>query len=59
VTLESSNRAKDGRIFPVEISINHLEFKGQEYNCVFVRDISERYKAKEALHKANKSFAAL
>jgi hypothetical protein len=59
VTLESSNRAKDGRIFPVEISINHLEFKGQEYNCVFVRDISERYKAKEALQQSEQKFRSI
>ncbi|MBD2014712.1 PAS domain S-box protein [Microcoleus sp. FACHB-53] len=59
VTLESSNRAKDGRIFPVEISINHLEFKGQEYNCAFVRDISERYKAKEALQESEQKFRSI
>ncbi|AFZ17574.1 PAS domain S-box protein [Allocoleopsis franciscana] len=59
VTLESTNRAKDGRIFPVEISINHLEFKGQEYNCIFVRDISERYKAKEALQQSEQKFRSM
>lgn len=59
VTLESTNRAQDGRIFPVEISINHLEFKGQEYNCVFVRDISERYKAKEALQQSEQKFRSI
>jgi PAS domain S-box-containing protein len=59
VTLESTNRAQDGRIFPVEISINHLEFKGQEYNCVFVRDISERYKAKEALQESEQKFRSI
>jgi two-component system, NtrC family, sensor kinase len=59
VTLESTNRAKNGRIFPVEISINHLEFKGQEYNCVFVRDISERYKTKEALQQSEQKFRSI
>ncbi|HEY9670406.1 MAG TPA: PAS domain S-box protein [Waterburya sp.] len=45
LTRESTSRAKDGRIFPIELSINYLEFNGQEYNCVFVRDISKRKKA--------------
>jgi PAS domain S-box-containing protein len=46
-TSESTNRAKDGRIFPIELSINYLEFNGQEYNCVFVRDISPRKRAQQ------------
>jgi two-component system, NtrC family, sensor kinase len=46
-TLESTNRAKDGRIFPIELSVNYLEFNTQEYNCVFVRDISPRKRAEQ------------
>ncbi len=37
--IESHHRTKDGRIFPVEISLNYLEFGGKEYNCTFARDI--------------------
>jgi len=42
---ESHHRTKDGRIFPVEISANFIEFDGRQYNCVFARDISERRQA--------------
>ena len=28
--------------FPVEISITHFEFKGEEYHYAFVRDVTER-----------------
>jgi PAS domain S-box-containing protein len=40
-TIESNHRTKDGRVFPVEITVNHIEFEGQEYNCAYAKDISE------------------
>jgi PAS domain S-box-containing protein len=45
---ETRHRAKDGRIYPVEIQVNFLEFEGKEYNCCFVTDISERKRDEEA-----------
>ncbi|TKJ36968.1 MAG: hypothetical protein CEE38_08660 [Planctomycetes bacterium B3_Pla] len=41
-TIESVHRAKDGRTFPVEITINYLNYGGKEYNCAFARDITDR-----------------
>lgn len=40
--LEGNHRAKDGRVFPVEIRANYLESAGRAFNCSLVRDISER-----------------
>ncbi|MBD9357945.1 diguanylate cyclase [Methylomonas albis] len=40
--LETLHRCKDGREIPVEVAANYLVFEGLEYNCAFVRDISER-----------------
>jgi PAS domain S-box-containing protein len=54
LTLESHHRTKDGRVFPVEISTNYLEFNGQEYNCAFARDITERKRLEEQLLQAQK-----
>jgi len=48
-TFESCHRAKDGRVYPVEIRSNLLIFEGKEYNCCFVTDIAERKRAEEAL----------
>ena len=45
MVLETAHRAKDGRLIPVEVSINFLAYEGKEYHCVFVRDISLRKKA--------------
>jgi PAS domain S-box-containing protein len=46
-TVESRHRAKDGRILPVEVTVNHLEFGGKEFNCASARDISKRIEAQE------------
>jgi PAS domain S-box-containing protein len=42
--IESQHRRKDGVVFPVEITINYLEFEGKELNFTFARDITERKK---------------
>ena len=39
---ESEHRTKDGRRIPVEITVNFLEFGGQEYNFAVANDITER-----------------
>lgn len=46
-TLETRHRAKDGRVIPVEVTVNHLEFGGKEFNCAFARDITERLRVRE------------
>ena len=51
LTFESRQRAKDGKIIPVEVSVNHIEFGGAEYNVAIVRDITERKRAEEELKK--------
>lgn len=48
-TFETCHRAKDGRVFPVEIRSNLLIFDGKELCCCFVTDITERKRAEEAL----------
>ncbi len=50
---ESRHRTKDGRIYPVEIRTNYVNFDGKEYRCSFATDISERKATEEALRQAN------
>lgn len=46
--IETMHRTKDGRVFPVEITINPMLFFGdEEYNCTYVRDITERKQAQQ------------
>jgi light-regulated signal transduction histidine kinase (bacteriophytochrome) len=42
VTLETRHRAKDGRVFPVEVNANYVFINGQEFNFAFLRDITVR-----------------
>jgi PAS domain S-box-containing protein len=49
LSTESAYRAKNGRIFPVEVTINYLEFRDNEYLCAFARDITERKQIEEAI----------
>ncbi|MHC4882707.1 MAG: PAS domain S-box protein [Planctomycetota bacterium] len=44
---ESHHKTKNGQVFPVEISANFVEYDGQEYNCAFARDITERKVAEQ------------
>lgn len=42
INLETVFLPGDGSVIPVEISANFLWFEGREFNCSFVRDITER-----------------
>jgi len=44
-TVETSARARDGRIFPVEVAANYLNFDGREVVCSYLRDITQRKRA--------------
>jgi diguanylate cyclase (GGDEF)-like protein/PAS domain S-box-containing protein len=48
---ESRLQTRDGEVFPVEIRVNYVEFDGVEYNCAYVRDITERKQADEKIRK--------
>ncbi|MEK7763294.1 MAG: PAS domain S-box protein [Nitrospirota bacterium] len=52
MVLETAHRAKDGRLIPIEVSVNFLAHEGKEYHCAFVRDITERKRAEEVLRES-------
>jgi PAS domain S-box-containing protein len=48
-SVETSHQSKDGKIFPVEVMATFMEYEGKEFNCSFVRDITERKEAEKRL----------
>jgi PAS domain S-box-containing protein len=58
-TVESSHKTKDGRVFPVEITVNYFEYEGRPYNLALVRDIAERKRMEAALRESERHFRGL
>ncbi|MBN1269329.1 MAG: PAS domain S-box protein [Kiritimatiellae bacterium] len=44
---ETTVKARDGRLIPVDVMASHLSFGDQELNCSFVRDITARKTAEQ------------
>lgn len=57
--IEVRHRAKNGRIFPVEISASVVNFGGESLSLVIARDITERKHMQEALGKSESDFRSL
>ena len=51
IILETRHRAKNGRVFPVEVSANYVKIGDRELNFAFMRDISERKRAEDEHRK--------
>lgn len=54
--IESRHQTKDGRIFPVELSITYLEYGGESYSLELARDITERKRLQAAQQDSEQRF---
>ncbi len=54
MTFEAEHVRKNGERFPVEVSINYVEFEGESYHCSFIRDMTERKQAQEQIDSLSK-----
>ncbi len=57
-TFESVYQTQTGETINVEITLNYLEYNGQEYGCAIVRDICDRKQAEIALQDAKEAAEA-
>lgn len=53
LTFESLHQTKEGKNFFVEVNVIYLEYRGSEYGCILVRDISEHENIELNLQKTN------
>ena len=47
MTFEAVHLTKEGKLFPVEVTVNYVESEGQEINVALARDITERKRIEE------------
>ncbi len=59
IVFEATQIHKNGDLLPVEINSNFVEFFGKDYVCSFVKDISARKKAEEALIESEEKYRDL
>ncbi|BEH08989.1 hypothetical protein GSUET_06010 [Geobacter sulfurreducens subsp. ethanolicus] len=52
--IEALIKAKDSRLIPVEVAIDLIDYNGEEYQCAYCRDITERKRASEILAASNR-----
>ena len=59
ITFESNHRAKDGHVFPVEVSASYIAVGSLEFAFATVRDISERRRHERLASERNQALLAL
>lgn len=50
--IHTIHQRKDKSTFPVEVTVNLIQYGGQEINCVIAKDITERKKAEKSLKES-------
>ena|GEM_PF-915706 len=51
ITLESLHRSRSGRVYPVEVHNNFIEYEGEGYVCSICHDITARKNAEEEIKR--------
>jgi PAS domain S-box-containing protein len=53
-SFESEHETKNGRKIKTEVTVNYLQFDGQEYNCAVMRDITQQKLLEQQLMQSQK-----
>ena len=57
--METSQLTRDGKLIPLEVRGNYVEFEGKGYNCAVARDITERKSQEQALRNSEEKYKSL
>jgi PAS domain S-box-containing protein len=55
----TKHQRKNGEKFDVDIALNYIQFYGKEYNCAFIRDISEQKEIEDKLKESQRKLETL
>jgi PAS domain S-box-containing protein len=55
LSFETRHRRRDGHVFPIEITVSHIEYEKSEYILALARDITERKQAERRLKLLNET----
>ncbi|HEY8514166.1 MAG TPA: ATP-binding protein [Candidatus Binatia bacterium] len=58
LVVQTFHRTRDGRLIPVEVSLNLASFDGRELNVAIARDVTERRKVSAELKRAKQAAEA-
>ena len=56
---ETKHVARDGRIFPVDVTLSYIKYEDKEFLITFDRDITARKQAEETLRESEEKFRVL
>lgn len=54
MSFETRAQHKSGRLFPVQVEVNWIEFEGREYNFAFIRDVTATRVLEQQLRQSQK-----
>ncbi len=57
--METSQLTRDGKLIPLEVRGNYVEFEGKGYNCAVARDITDRKSQEQALRDSEEKYKSL
>ena len=59
MTFETKYWSKTGRVLDTEVTVNYLQYEGNEYSCAIMRDIGERKRVQAALRASEERYRSL
>lgn len=57
IALLTDQRTKDGKLLPVEVTANYLQYQDREFNCISARNIAERRLVEDRLRSSEEKFS--
>ncbi|CUS33719.1 PAS domain S-box protein [Candidatus Nitrospira nitrificans] len=54
LTFDAKFWSRTGNVLETDVTVNYLQYDGQEYGCMILRDVAERKQAEAELHRSHR-----